>query len=139
MRIQPTHNFDYFAHYKPYERDADIGFELLNNEIYIYDEYGSWVDKNLNYYNHDGEPSGFFDSQFNFYDMKANKVPGGYKGTPRNIKKKNDYRNYLLSDPTFSDNSKFTIELVNIPYEFSYNDLYLFFRGVEKQYLDCKF
>lgn len=64
----------------------------MNGEIYIYDDYGSWVDKMLNYYNHNGQPAGYFDSQFNFYDMKGVRVPGGYKGSAKNLKRKQEMK-----------------------------------------------
>ena len=45
------------------------------------------MDKRLNYFNESGERSGFFDKDYNFYDMNKNRIPGGYKGG-KNVEKK---------------------------------------------------
>lgn len=70
--------------YIPYAGQEGEGFISVQNseyeEVYIFDDYGGWVDTDLNYYNKDGIPSGWFDKDHNFYDMRGQRIPGGYKG-----------------------------------------------------------
>ena len=91
LRQRKGHDVNKFNEYFPYSGEEGDGFIikydiciiiaiLLDDEIYITDDYGGWVDTNLNYYNADAEPSGYFDNDFNFYNMKGIRIPGGYKG-----------------------------------------------------------
>lgn len=48
----------------------------------------------MNYYDRDGEPAGYFDDDFNFFDMSGTRISGGYKGgknIEKEIKKKMKY------------------------------------------------
>jgi hypothetical protein len=51
---------------------------MADEEVYIFDDFGGWVDERLNYYDKDGAPSGYFDKDYNFYDMRGVRIPGGY-------------------------------------------------------------
>lgn len=79
-----THRPELFQEYIPYDGAEGEGFRILSStqiqEIYIFDDYGSWVDKELNYYDKNGDPCGYFDTEFNFYDMRGVRIPGGFRG-----------------------------------------------------------
>ncbi|CAD8177184.1 unnamed protein product [Paramecium octaurelia] len=118
MTHKPSHNPALFDQYIQYDGPEGEGFRIAQSDsstdIYIVDDYGSWVDKALNYYDRDGEPAGYFDEDYNFYDMNGYRIPGGYKGgktIEREVKKK---QKYLDSVP---DNSKqkFVVEIQNLP------------------------
>ncbi|CAK90453.1 unnamed protein product (macronuclear) [Paramecium tetraurelia] len=118
MTHKPSHNPALFDQYIQYDGPEGEGFRIAQSDsstdIYIVDDYGGWVDKELNYYDRDGEPAGYFDQDYNFYDMNGYRIPGGYKGgktIEREIKKK---QKYLDSVP---DNSKqkFVVEIQNLP------------------------
>ncbi|CAD8111166.1 unnamed protein product [Paramecium sonneborni] len=118
MTHKPSHNPALFDQYIQYDGPEGEGFRIAQSanstDIYIVDDYGGWVDKELNYYDRDGEPAGYFDQDYNFYDMQGCRIPGGYKGgksIEREIKKK---QKYLDSVP---DNSKqkFVVEIQNLP------------------------
>ncbi|CAK86722.1 unnamed protein product (macronuclear) [Paramecium tetraurelia] len=118
MKRRPSHNPAIFDQYIQYDGLEGEGFRIAQShnstDIYIVDDYGGWVDKELNYYDRDGEPAGYFDKDYNFYDMQGYRIPGGYKGgksIEREIKKK---QKYLDSVP---DNSKqkFVVEIQNLP------------------------
>ncbi|CAD8169113.1 unnamed protein product [Paramecium pentaurelia] len=118
MTQKPSHNQALFDKYIEYDGLEGEGFRIAQSDnqsdIYILDDYGGWVDKELNYYDRDGEPAGYFDKDYNFYNMTGYRISGGYKGgisIEREIKKK---QKYLDSIP---DNSKqkFVVEIQNLP------------------------
>ncbi|CAD8099806.1 unnamed protein product [Paramecium sonneborni] len=118
MSHKPSHNPALFDQYIQYDGPEGEGFRIAQSDnsadIYIVDDYGGWVDKELNYYDRDGEPAGYFDQDYNFYDMQGYRIPGGFKGgksIEREIKKK---QKYLDSVPD-NTKQKFVVEIQNLP------------------------
>ena len=55
--LKPTHDTDKFEEYIDYNGQEGEGFILQGQEyeeVYIFDDYGGWVDTSLNYYNSKG-------------------------------------------------------------------------------------
>jgi hypothetical protein len=88
-----------FEEYIPYNGPEGEGFILVQNseyeEVYIFDDYGGWVDTDLNYYDHQGDPAGYFDTDHNFFDMKGVRIPGGYRGTKSTDKRIAEIHRYV--------------------------------------------
>ncbi len=66
-----------------------------DEEVYIFDDYDGWVDQELNYYDKNCEPAGYFDNEYYFYDMKGVKIPGGYKGGDSIVKRISEIKRYI--------------------------------------------